>query len=90
MISKLDYEMAVLKIKGEIAKIDMLIEEQDLFVIENLLDASKDAEVTLACKTIGKYEELKKEYKESLYELHYLYNSQFAKPVPTSILGGRK
>lgn len=87
MITKLQYEEAALKIKGEMAKLDIMIEEQDLFVIENLLDASKEEEVNAAAKMVSKLTALKEEYKQDLYELHYLYNSQFAKPVPTSIKG---
>lgn len=90
MISKFEYDKLVLKIKGEIERINILQEEQELFIINNLCDESKEAELEIAGKTFKKYKELKEEYKQELYNLHYMYNSQFAKPVPTSIKGDRK
>lgn len=89
MITKEQYEMAVLEIKARLVKVRILKEEQDLFILNNLLDESKGEEVNLACDYVKKLDDTEEELCELLYDLHYKYRSQFAKPVPTSILGSR-
>ena len=87
MITKKDYELLKMEIDAKLYKYRTLQQEQDLFIADNICNPEMDDEVTVACNYSRRLQELIDETLDILYELHAKYHQQFAKPVPTSILG---
>ena len=85
-ISKQQYEELKILLDARIAKCRILKEEKVLFILNNILDSSKEDELKLAGDLISKLENMIEEYKDNLFALFEKYNSQFAKSIPTSIL----
>ena len=85
-ISKQQSEELKILLDARIAKCRILKEEKELFILNNILDNSKEDELKLAGDLISKLENMIAEYKEDLFALFEKYHSQFAKSIPTSIL----
>ena len=85
-ISKQQYEEFKILLDARIAICRILKEEKELFILNNILDNSKEDELKLAGDLISKLENMIAEYKDDLFALFEKYNSQFAKSIPTSIL----
>lgn len=81
MITKREYEEMILEIKTKRYQLEVLIKENNLFIQNNFTDEGKQSEVFLRCEEVTGYKKLDEEYKEILLDLHYRYNSQFAKAL---------
>lgn len=80
MITRKEYEEMVISIKAKRYQLETLISEAQNFIRENISDDNKEMECIAKGKEIGEYQKLDAEYKDILFDLHYRYNIQFAKP----------
>lgn len=83
MITKEQYEMAKIEVDSRLARVRILMEEQDLFVIENCFKPEMEEAVEDACKYYRELKKMETDLLDVLYDLYYKYNIQFAKPVPS-------
>lgn len=83
MITKEQYEEMMLDVKAMRHQLELLIKEAEVFIRENLYNESKQAEVRLVSEGLAEYQKLDADYKEVLFDLHYRYNTKFAKPSPS-------